>query len=51
MEVIPDYVQILVFSHPKTAPLYIVKMLNGISGRWLMMKCSELKQGLWKDNL
>ncbi len=33
------------------APSYIVKMLKGISGRWLMMRFPELKQQLWKGNL
>jgi putative transposase len=40
-----------VSSHPKIAYSYIVKMLEGISGRWLMMRYPELKQQLWKGNL
>jgi putative transposase len=51
MEVMPDHVHIFVSSHPKIAPSYIVKMLKGISGRWLMMRYPELKQQLWKGNL
>lgn len=51
MEVMPDHVHIFASSHPKIAPSYIVKMLKGISGRWLMMKYPELKQQLWKGNL
>jgi len=51
MEVMPDHVHIFASSHPKIAPSYIVKMLKGISGRWLMMRYPELKQQLWKGNL
>lgn len=51
MEVMPDHVHIFVSSHPKLSPSYIVKMLKGISGRWLMMRYPELKQQLWKGNL
>jgi len=51
MEVMPDHVHIFASSHPKIAPSYIVKMLKGISGRWLMMRYPELKQQLWKSNL
>ena len=51
MEVMPDHVHIFASSHPKIAPSYIVKMLKGISGRWLMMQYPELKQQLWKGNL
>ena len=51
MEVMPDHVHIFASSHPKLAPSYIVKMLKGISGRWLMMRYPELKQQLWKGNL
>lgn len=51
MEVMPDHVHIFASSHPKQAPSYIVKMLKGISGRWLMMRYPELKKQLWKGNL
>jgi putative transposase len=51
MEVMPDHVHIFVSSHPKLSPSYIVKMLKGISGRWLMMRYPELKQQLWRGNL
>ena len=51
MEVMPDHVHIFASSHPKIAPSYIVKMLKGISGRWLMMRYPELKQQLWKGHL
>jgi len=51
MEVMPDHVHIFASSHPKLSPSYIVKMLKGISGRWLMMRYPELKQQLWKGNL
>lgn len=51
MEVMPDHVHIFVSSHPKLSPSYIVKMLKGISGRWLMMRYPELKQQLWKGHL
>ena len=51
MEVMPDHVHIFVSSHPKLSPSYIVKMLKGISGRWLMIRYPELKQQLWKGNL
>ena len=51
MEVMPDHIHIFASSHPKIAPSYIVKMLKGISGRWLMMRYPELKQQLWKGNL
>jgi len=51
MEVMPDHVHLFASSHPKQAPSYIVKMLKGISGRWLMMKHPELKKHLWKGSL
>ncbi len=51
MEVMPDHIHIFASAHPKIAPSYIVKMLKGISGRWLMMRFPELKQQLWKGNL
>jgi len=51
MEVMPDHVHIFVSSHPKLSASYIVKMLKGISGRWLMLRYPELKQQLWKGNL
>ena len=51
MEVMPDHVHVFVSAHPKIAPSYIVKMLKGISGRWLMMRYAELKQKLWKGSL
>jgi putative transposase len=51
MEVMPDHVHVFASSHPKHSPSYIVKMLKGISGRWLMLKYTELKQQLWKGNL
>ena len=51
MEVMPDHVHIFASVHPKVAPSYIVKMLKGISGRWLMLRYPELKQQLWKGNI
>lgn len=51
MEVMPDHVHIFASSHPKISPSYIVKMLKGISGRWLMMRFPELKQQLRKGSL
>lgn len=51
IEVMPDHVNIFASSHPKLAPSYIVKMLKGISGRWLLMRYPELKQQLCKGSL
>ena len=51
MEVMPDHVHIFASSHPKLSASYIVKMLKGISGRWLMMRYPELRKQLWKGSL
>ncbi len=46
-----DHIHLFISAHPKIAPGYIVKMLKGISARWLFMEYPNLQKQLYKGHL
>lgn len=46
-----DHVHMFVSAHSKIAPSYIVKMLKGISGRYLFMKYPDIAKKLYNGTI
>lgn len=46
-----DHVHVFVSAHPKIAPSYIVKMMKGITGRYLFMKYPFIGKKLYNGTI
>ena len=51
MEVMPDYIHLLVDCKPQLRLSDAVKILKGNTARWLFLKHPELKKQLWGGHL
>ena len=49
-EIIPDHVHVFVSAPPKLAPSQIVRLLKGISSRYLRAEFEQLQQIYWRKN-
>ena len=51
MEIMPDYIHLLVNCKPQLCLSDAVKILKGNTARWLFMKHPEIKSSLWGGHL
>lgn len=51
MEVMPDYCHVFITCHPKHSPSRIIKLLKGVSARYLFIEFPEIKKKLWGSHL
>ena len=51
MEVMPDYIHLLLDCKPQFRISDMVKIMKGNTARWLFLKHPELKQSLWGGHL
>jgi putative transposase len=51
LEIMPDYIHLLVSAPPKYSPSTLVKILKGISAKKLLLNFPELHREYWKKHL